>query len=335
MADIENAYRNPVGTGAFRFVEWVPGDRIVLDRNPRYWGEAASLDRVIVRTIPDNAARFLALTAGSIDMFEGANPDDVRTARRDRNLSVILRPSLNVGYINVNQKQKPFDNLKVRQAIAAAINRPAIVEALFGGTGSLATQLIPSSMLGWNPEVKGPQFDQARARALLSEAGLGGGFSTDFWYMPVSRPYFPNPQQIAEAIAADLAKVGIRTTLKTEDWGAYLEDRNNLKFPMWMLGWTGDNGDPDNFLYYFFGNLAQENSWDNPQVRDLLRQAQHSADSGERDVLYRQVNAIVDQEVPRIPIAHTTPPLLARSYVKGYIGNPTATEYYSTVWLDK
>jgi peptide/nickel transport system substrate-binding protein len=209
------------------------------------------------------------------------------------------------------------------------------VEALYGGTGTVASQLIPPSLLGWNPEVRGPQYNPDRAKQLLSEAGYPNGFTTDFWYMPVSRPYYPNPQSVAEAFASDLGKVGIRVSLKTEDWGTYLADRNALKFPIWMLGWTGDNGDTDNFLFTFFGNHRQDNSWDNAQVRALLRQGQQSADVAEREFVYKQVNAIIEQELPRIPIAHTTPPLLARSYVKGYLPHPTATEFYNTVWLDK
>jgi peptide/nickel transport system substrate-binding protein len=334
-ADPDGFARNPVGTGAFRFVEWVPGDHVTLEQNPNYWGERAKVDRVVVRDIPDNAARFQVLQSGAIDMMEGANPDDVPTARRDPNLQVILRPPLNVGFINMNLHTKPFDDVRVRQAIAAAINRPVIVEALFGGVGSVATQLIPPSVMGWNPNVKGPQYDPDRARQLLAEANLPNGFSTDFWVMPVSRPYFPAPQAIAEAIAADLGRVGIRANLRKEsDWGTYLERRNKLDYPIWMLGWTGDTGDPDNFLYYFFGP-APDNSWDNEAVKGLLRQAQRSPDTAERERIYQQVNAVVEAEVPRIPIAHTTPPLLARSYVKGYTANPTGTEYYNTVSVDR
>lgn len=335
VADIRNASQRPVGTGPFRFVSWTPGDRVELERNPAYWGERARVERVVVRTIPDNAARFLALRSGSIDMMEGANPDDVPTAQRDPSLQVILRPALNVGYVNMNLDVQPFGDVRVRQAIAAAINRPAIVEALYGGIGQVATQLLPPNVMGYNPDVRGPQYDPNRARQLLAEAGLRNGFATDFWVMPVSRPYFPNPQAIAEAIASDLTQVGIRVNLRREtDWGTYLDRRNRLEYPLWMLGWIGDNGDPDNFLYTFFGSTP-DNSWRNEAIQGLLRQAQRSPNLAEREELYRLVNAVVDAELPRIPIASATPPLIARSYVRGYVANPTSTEYYNTVSVNR
>jgi peptide/nickel transport system substrate-binding protein len=335
MADYDRALKNPIGTGAFRFAERVPGDRVVLDRNPDYWSEPANLDRVVIRTLPDNGARFLALRGGSVDMIEGPNPEDVVSARRDRGLSVVLRPPLNVGYVGFNLNAKPFDNLRVRQAVAAALNRTAIVEALYGSTATVASQLLPPGMLGFNTDVKGPSYDPDRAKRLLGEAGLGSGFSTQLWYMPVNRPYMPDSRAIGEAMASDLGKVGIKVELKTEDWGTFLTGRTQGKYPMYQLGWIGDNGDPDNFLFPFFGNFSGENTWDNDQVRTLLRQAQSSVDSIERDDLYRQVNGLVDAELPRVPLAHNSTPLIARSYVKGFIANPTAQEFYSSVWLDK
>jgi peptide/nickel transport system substrate-binding protein len=145
----------------------------------------------------------------------------------------------------------------------------------------------------------------------------------------------PDSKAIAEAIDADLRRVGISATLKTEDWGTFLTGRTQGKYPIYTLGWIGDNGDPDNFLFTFFGNYGGENTWDNPQARELLRTAQQSPDAAERGDLYRQVNAMVDQALPRIPLAYNQPALIARSYVKGFVANPTAHEFYNTVWLDK
>ena len=196
----------------------------------------------------------------------------------------------------------------------------------------MASQFVPPSVWGNNPEIKPYPYDPEKAKALLKEAGYEKGFNMEFWYMPVSRPYYPEPKGIAEAFAADLAKVGIKAELKTEDWGQYLKDRKG-KFKTWMLGWTGDNGDPDNFLYVFFGRLhsetsPNENSWDNKDVRDMLLKAQSNTDKAAREKIYQDVAKIINDEMPRLPVAHTTPPLLFRDGVDGYVAHPTGTEFY-------
>jgi peptide/nickel transport system substrate-binding protein len=287
--------------------------------------------------IQDNTARYLELKAGTIHAMEGANPDDVTASKSDPNLKVILRPSMNVSYIGFNFKDPNLAKKEVRLAIAHAINRQAIVDALYAGIGTVATQFVPPSVWGHNPEIQAYPYDVNKAKDLLKQAGVPDGFSVDFWYMPVSRPYYPDPKPIAEAFAADLAKVGIKGNLKTEDWTQYLTDRRG-KFPAWMLGWTGDNGDPDNFLYVFFGQLhteksPNENSWDNKAVRDQLAKAQATTDQAERTRIYQQVAQTIHDECPRLPIAHTTPPLLFRKNVNGYVVNPTSTEFYNTVTL--
>ena len=333
--DPENANRKPVGTGPYKFVEWVPGDKVVMEAYADYWGDVSNVDQVVVRTIPDNSARFLALKAGSIDMMDGVNPDDVATAKADRGIGILLRPPLNVAYINFNQTKKPFDDVRIRQAFSVGINRQAIVDALYGGRGVVANQMIPDYMLGFNTELKGFTYDVAAAKKLLADAGFPNGFTTEFWYMPVSRPYYPNPKQIAEAFAAELKKIGITAELKTKDWGAYLQSSRANEFPVFMLGWGGDNGDTDNFLFTFFGTDGGGNTWKNDEARKLLVKAQQSADNQERDTLYRQVNALIEKEVPRLPIAHTKVPLLARAYVKGYLPSPVGAEKFTMVWLDK
>ena len=334
LADPQSAGGAPAGTGPFVLAEWTPGDRLVLERNPAHWGRPARSERVVLRVLPDNAARFMSLHAGDVHVMDGANPEDVATARRDPELAVVLRPSLNVGALNMNVRVKPFDDLRVRQALAAALNRPALVEALFGGTGEVASQLLPPSVPGWNPEVAGPRYDPDRARRLLTEAGYPGGFVTDFWYLPIPRPMWPDPRAAAEVMAADLAKVGVRTALRTQDWAGYVAAFQRLEYPLWMTSWNSETGDADDFLYAFFGRLGGDNSWDDAEVRGLLGQAQTTADSAEREALYRRVNATVDREVPRVPIVHTSAALLTRARVRGYVANPTGNERWEAVWLD-
>jgi peptide/nickel transport system substrate-binding protein len=338
--DIEDLSRNPVGTGPFKFAEWVRGDHITLTANDSYWGGRPQLDQAIIRVITDNAARFFELQAGNIDMMEFPNPDDIKAAQAMPDLQVLFRPSLNVAYIDFNQFQAPFNDLRVRQALSEAINRQQIVDSLYGGAGVAAKQMLAPGMLGYNDDIQGIPYDPQHAKQLLTDAGFGNGLTTDFWYMPVDRPYYPNPQAIAQVVCNDWAAVGVKCNLKTEDWTAYLNDARNHKFPTWMLGWTGDNGDPDNFLYFFFGiqpapDKANYNTWDNAQARDMLLRAQRSVDDTERDMLYKQVASIVRSEVPKLPFAHTTPPLPAWKYVQGFVPNPTGTEFFKTVTVDK
>jgi peptide/nickel transport system substrate-binding protein len=329
----------PVGTGPFKFVEWVRGDHITLAANDSYWGGRPQLDQVIIRVINDNAARFFELQAGNIDMMEFPNPDDVKVAQAIPSLQVLFRPSLNVAFIDFNEFMAPFGDIRVRQALSEAVNRQAIVDSLYGGIGIVAKEFLAPGMLGYNEDIQPIPYDPTHAKQLLADAGMAAGFTTDFWYMPVDRPYYPNPQAIAQAVCNDWAQVGVKCNLKTKDWTAYLDDARQHKLSTWMLGWTGDNGDPDNFLFYFFGNkpsqtVPNNNTWDNAQVRDLLLQAQRSVDDATRDQLYKQVASIVRGETPKIPFAHTTPPLFAQSYVQGYVTNPTGTELFNTVTVD-
>jgi peptide/nickel transport system substrate-binding protein len=340
QTDVEDLSRNPVGTGPFRFVEWVRGDQVTLAAFDQYWGGRPEIDTAIVRSITDGAARYFELQAGNIDLMEFPNPDDVRGAMANADLQVLFRPSLNVGYIDFNQFQAPFSDARVRTALALAINRQGIVESLYGGSGVLAKQLLAPGMLGYNDDLTDIPYDPNFARELLKAAGLPNGFTTEFWYMPVARPYYPTPDTIAQAVCSDWAAVGVKCELKTKDWAAYRADARNHKFPTWMLGWTGDNGDPDNFLFFFFGTFSGKdkpnyNTWDNSMVRDLLLRAQRSVDDSERDRLYKQAAEVIRTEIPKVPFAHTTPPLLARNYVTGFVTNPTSTEFFKTVRVNK
>lgn len=336
--------KHPIGTGAFKFVEWKPNQEVVLEANPDYWGQKAKVQRVVVRNIKDNSQRFAALKAGEIHGMEGLNPDDVKLVRNDANLQVLLRPANTTGYVALNYHVKEFQDKRVRQALAHAVNKRAIVEALYGGTGLVATQFQPPVLWGYNRELKDFEYSPAKAQELLKQAGFGGGFSQitwqdgkkeplTFWYMPVARPYYPNPKEIAEAIAADLAKVGVKAQLQTVDWAVYLDKRKNGQLPMYMLGWTGDNGDPDNFVCYFFcqPGASREGFYANQPLADLLLRAASVIDQAERAKLYRQAEQMIHEDVARIFVANNQVPLAFAKRVRGYTPNPTSTEYFNTV----
>ena len=257
--------KQAVGTGPFTLVQWKPNEYVELAKNPGYWDAAnsAKLDRVIIRPIKDNAARLAALKAGEIHGMEGLNSEDVATVQSDPNLQLLYRPPNTIAFVAFNYKIKEFQDKRVRQAITQAINKKEIVDNLYGGLGLVATQLQPPVLWGYNRELQDYPYDPAAAKALLTEAGFADGLKEmtwddgrkeplALWYMPVSRPYYPNPKSIAEAIAADLAKAGIQAELKTVDWTVYQDMRKKGELPFYMLGFTGDNGDPDNFVCYYF-----------------------------------------------------------------------------------
>jgi peptide/nickel transport system substrate-binding protein len=338
--------KHPVGTGAFKFVEWKPNQEVVLDANPDYFGVKPQVKRAVVRNIKDNSQRLAALKAGEVHAIEGINPDDLKVARADQNLYVLLRPTNTTGYVSFNYKVKEFQDKRVRQAVAHAINKKAIVDALYGGTGLVATQFQPPPMWGYNKELKGHEYSVAKAQDLLKQAGFPNGFSEItwedgkkeplvFWYMSRSRPYFPNPKEIGEAIAADLAKVGIKSQLQTAEWAVYLDKRKNGQLPIYMLGWTGDNGDPDNFLCYFFcpDKPSREGFHSNPPLSDLLRRAAELTSQAERAKLYRQAEQMIHDSVARVFVANNEPPLAFSKKVKGYVPNPVGDEPFNTVSL--
>jgi peptide/nickel transport system substrate-binding protein len=325
-----------VGTGPFKFVEWVPDDHITVERNENWWGEGPRLNRIIWRSIPDNSARFAELQAGTIHQAELAQTD-LEIAAEDPNINLYVAPSTSTGYIAFQQCTEPFDKLEVRKAIAHAVNWEALIPVFYGEYGQLAGSFQPPAILGSNPDIQPHEYNPDLARELLAEAGLPDGFETDFWYIPVQRGYFPDSKAIAEAIAADLANVGITVNLQTEDWGAYLEDRNLGRFPMWMLGWGSDNGDPDNYLGYHFahtpGNPKEEDCYNSPELAELLIQGRTIADSDEREQIYMNAEQIVYDDVARIPVVWATTPVVFRTSVKGY--EPVVfRSWYENLWIE-
>jgi peptide/nickel transport system substrate-binding protein len=338
--------KTPVGTGAFKFVEWKQGEQVVLEKFADYWdtANAAKVDQVIIRNIPNNSQRLLALSAGEIHGMEGLESDDVAALQANPDFQVLLRPTNTTGYVAFNYNYAEFQDVRVRQAFAHAIDKKAIVDAFYEGTGLVAKEFQPPSLWGYNPDIEDYAFDTAKAKALLAEAGFPDGLSEvtaadgakvalDFWYMPVSRPYYPNPKDIATAIAAQLAEAGIKVNLQTVDWSTYLAKRVDGELMLYMLGWTGDNGDPDNFVCYFFCDppKSREGFANDQEVADVLAEAARLTDQAKRAELYQQAEQLIHDRALRIFVANNQPPLAFAAGVTGYVPNPTSTEFFNTV----
>ncbi|PPA70637.1 ABC transporter substrate-binding protein [Jeotgalibacillus proteolyticus] len=322
---------NPVGTGPFKFVEWRRNERIVLEKFEDYWQEGLpKLNQVIFRSIPENSARLNALTSGEIDLADGVNPSDSAQVEGNDNLQLFERPSMNVGYLGLTTTREPFDDPKVRQAMNHAINRQAIVDAFFEGRAEVAKNPIPPVIAGYNDDIEGYEYDVDRAKELLEEAGLGDGFEMDLWAMPVPRPYMPDGQKVAEAIQNDLAAVGITANIVTNEWATYLDKARLGEADAFLLGWTGDNGDADNFLYVLLDqdNIGSNNYtyYENQDLHDLLIEARSEVDEDKRNQLYMEAQEIIHEDAPWVPLAHSTPLMAGSANLKDFVAHPTGSD---------
>ncbi len=327
---------HPVGTGPFKFVEWKPNDRIVVEKNPDYWDKGLpKLNKIIFRVIPENTARLNALANGEIDVMDGLNNSDEATVTANDKLQIIERPSMNVGYLGLTTTRKPFDNKLVRQAINHAIDKKTIIEAFYGGKAEAAKNPMPPSIEGYNDAIQEYPYDLDKAKALLKEAGFEKGFTIDLWAMPVARPYMPEAQKIAEVVQESLSKINVKAKIKSVDWATYVDKATKGDFDMFMMGWTGDNGDPDNFLYTLLDkdSIGSNNNaqYSNDKLHDILIEAQTVADQEKRNELYKKAQEIIHEDAPWVPLVHTTPLLAASKDVANYLPHPTGSECLSKV----
>lgn len=325
----------PVGTGPFRLVDWRDGE-VVLAANPGYWDGPPALSRLTFVTMPDDGARFAALERGEIDGMVSPAAEDLVRAGQDPRLRVVMDPQPTTTFLNFNLDGEFLGKREVRQAIAHAINKSTLIQETFGPTWEPATQMLPPALWGYNETVQDYPYDPERARELLVSAGLTDTFEVDLWYPDRPRPYLPNPQVAAEAIARDLEAVGISAIPRTEDWAAYLADRSYGAFSMWLLGWTGYNGDPDSFFFYHFGVATpREGNYANQELADLLLRAQVIVDPEMRQEMYRKVAAMVHEDIPRLFLAHPQEPMLLSSQVMGFAPNPAGPESFEGVRLEQ
>lgn len=312
-----------VGTGPFEFVQWVEGSKVVLKANPSYWGPQPKVEQLVFEGIADATARLAQLKAGALDIAMNLSPSDLKNMESDPNLSVVYsKAGMNVSYLAMHQANTPFDNQKVREAVAYAIDKQGMLKAFYAGLGTSATDVLPPDLWG-HADFKDYPYDPEKAKQLLAEAGYPHGFSTELWYRNTASNLFPDPQGIAETIASYLADVGIQASIKTEDWSSYLKDYLAGKFPMYLLGWNADFADPDNFAYTFFGPMATRRfGWNDPQIVGMVTKARELPTQDARAALYAQVMTAVHRQVPMIPLIHATNIDAIRKGITGFVPNP-------------
>ena len=301
--------QKPVGTGAFQFVAYQKDAVIRYKAHPDYWEGKQPIDDLVFAITTDNSVRMQKLKAGECHVAAYPNPADLPDLRADPNLTVMEQEGLNVGYLAYNTTVAPFDNPKVRKALNMAINKQAILDAVFEGAGKIAKNPIPPTMWSYNDAIEDDPYDPAAAKQMLADEGVTD-LSMKIWAMPVARPYNPNARRMAELMQADYAAIGVDVEIVSYEWGEYLQlSRETDRDGAVLLGWTGDNGDPDNFLAVLLScssvggsNRAQ---WCNEEFDDLTNKAKQSSDKAERTKLYEQAQVVFKREAPWATIAHS------------------------------
>lgn len=324
----------PVGTGPFVFVDYQLDTTIRYKANPDYWAGKVKLDDLIFQITPDATTRLQKVQSGECDVMAYPNPADIPAIKADTNLTTYSMAGLNVGYMSYNVTQPPFDKPEVRHALNMAIDRDALIKALFQDAGAVpAENLIPPTMWSWNKDVQFDKYDPEAAKKVLAANGVT---SIDLWASDRSRPYNPNFQRAAELIQADWAKVGVTAKITTEEWTKYREDGKKKDRPgAFQIGWSGDNGDPDNFFATLFScsaiGVSNYSSWCNQDFENDIQKAKTTADMAERTKYYQDAQVIFAKEAPTFLLAHSQVYVVTDKKVTGYTQDPLAMHRFDNV----
>ncbi|GAA0757249.1 ABC transporter substrate-binding protein [Ideonella azotifigens] len=328
----------PVGTGPFSFVTYQKDAVIRYKANKAYFGEKAQVDDLVYAITTDPTARYSKIKAGECHLSAYPRPADLPEMQKDATLNVISQPGLNIAYWAFNTQKPPLDKKEVRQALTMAIDKAAILKDVYLGAGAPAVNLIPPTIPAYNDAVKDWPYDPTKAKALLAKAGVKTPIELDLWYMPVQRPYNPNAKRVAEMMQADLAKIGVNAKLVTFEWGEYRKRLQQGEHQTGMLGWNGDNGDPDNFFFLHGCDAARPggqnlSKWCFKPFDEKLLKARATADMKERTKLYKEMQVIEHEEAPDFKIAHSVVYEVMRKQVTGYKQSPFNTHEFNGVSL--
>lgn len=336
--DLNLVSTKPIGTGPFVFKSYQKDTLIRYTANTNYFRGKPKIDNLIFAITPDASVRFQKLKAGECHFIAEPGPADLENIAQTKNLKLLEREGLNVGYLAFNTQKKPFDNLKVRQAVMHALDRNNYIKAVYLDRAKIAKNPIPPSIWSYNDGIKDYDYNPERSKSLLKEAGFPNGFETEIWAMPVSRPYNPAGKKLAELMQSDLAKVGIKVKISSFDWPTYLEKARKGEHQMIQLGWTGDNGDPDNFLNVLLGCGAIESGsnvarWCHKPYNEIVAQAREITEQSRRAELYKKAQVIFKEQLPWVTLAHAKVYRAMSDRVEGYSIHPFGGDLFEKVDL--
>jgi len=333
----EKLNSEPIGSGPFIFERYAKDAQIRFRGNPDYWDGAPPMDRLIFAITPDPNVRLQKLKAGDCQIAVYPRPTDIAQLKNEPDLKVLELDSLMVAYIALNVRHPPLDDPRVRQAINLAFDKPAYLRAQFGeGNASPAVAPYPPTLWGQDEALTGWPYDPQRARQLLADSGHADGFKLSIWTRPGGGPTNPNPGIGAQMLQADLAAIGVQAEVRVFEWGELIKRAKNGEHDLVFMGWSGDNGDPDNFLTPNLSCAAAKSGenqagWCNAEFDALIARARSLSDQAQRAALYRQALGIFTQQAPWLPLAYPKQFAVQRRDVQGFVLSPLGSNNYARV----
>nr|WP_162491357.1 ABC transporter substrate-binding protein [Pseudomonas fuscovaginae] len=311
--------QKPVGTGPFVFKSYQKDSNIRYTGNKEYWKpEDVKIDNLIFAITTDASVRMQKLKKNECQVSVYPRPADLAPLKADPKLQMPSQAGFNLGYIAYNvmpvlkgeTAANPLADLRVRQALDMAVNKPQIIESVYQGAGQLAVNAMPPTQWSYDTTIKDAKYDPEKAKQLLKEAGIKEGTEIKLWAMPVQRPYNPNAKLMAEMLQSDWKNIGLNVKIVSYEWGEYLKRAKAGEQQAMIIGWSGDNGDPDNWLNVLFGcdaiNGNNFSKYCTPKYDSLMKEAKSTSDQAKRTELYKQAQHILKDDVPYTPIAHST-----------------------------
>lgn len=317
----------PIGTGPFKFQEYQKDVLIRYYKHDSYWRTAVKPQQLVIDIVPDNTKRLAKLLTHECDVAPIPRMAELQMLSHSRDFAIDEKTAMNVGYWAFNTKKPPFNDNRVRRALAHAINRQHILQAVYFGQAVTAESVLPPTSWAYNANAKSAEYDVERAKKLLADAGYPKGFSMDIWAMPVQRNYNPNAQKMAELIQADLAAIGIRARIVTYEWNTFRRKLKEFEHDSVLIGWSADNADPDNFFRPLFSCSAATSgsnraNWCDPVFDQFISQAVLTTDVAQRRSYYVAAQSYLTEQMPLVPIAHSKRFLVRGHNIQGVETNP-------------
>ncbi|ABV36163.1 extracellular solute-binding protein, family 5 [Shewanella sediminis HAW-EB3] len=306
----ETIDRLPIGTGPFKFVQYVKNEYIRYHRNEKYWRSLPQAELLVFDITPKSTSRLAKLITGDCTVSALPKAGELPVVLEHEELKIDSQPGFNVAFWAFNTQKPPFDDVRVRRALAHAVDRDNILRAVYQKTAVAATGMLPPMSWAYSENKSIIEFNPQKAKQLLEQAGVEN-LTVDIWAMPVARIYNPNAHKTAELIQADLANIGVKVNIISYDWSVFNQKLSQRSYDSVLIGWNADNSDPDNFFTPILScssvaSNSNRSRWCSPEFDSILAKARATTSRAERKILYQQAEAMFADKLPMLPFAHAT-----------------------------